>query len=164
MILNKNSKLVRWAYWFDPVYDTIIYTLPDGRKFTSYSAMMCACSYNTKGVTTKELRTNLPQNTSLCRFFWRAFLITPIITPFALIGFGLVTLISAALPLVPKIKLDGMMAFQKPLSAFTDKAADTASDCVNWLVFHPFWKLIGTFIRATKGRMCPIITFTDGDQ
>lgn len=149
MKLNKHSKLVKFAYWMDTARWTGKYVTTTGEIVSDQQLWK-----RTDITLYSQEMSSIPARTSLCRFFWRAFLIVPLVSVPVVICYGVVAaggLIGGLISGIPFPKTN------LGVGKYLDKAADGISNVVGAVLDSVFIK----GLKAIKARVCPIITFED---
>lgn len=153
MKLNRNSRLVRFAYWLDT--DAKHEVGFHKESYTSYA-------YSTD-TTTGELvvspytyeidvptYSTIPKSTSLCRFFWRAFLLIPIASLFA------APLLYVIVPIV--MFIGGLFgSISVPWNFNISDKIDATADVLSNAAFAVAHSTPVSYFKALKQQMCPII-------
>ena len=138
MQLDANSRLVKFAYWMNRPKVLGYTATEDGGHWVA------VCS-------------NIPNKTSLCKFFWRAFVIVPIISPF----------VFAALSISAAFIWIGSRTPKLPKPLFLSLAVDKLENKVAALADSIKYSTFIAGLWAFKQNICPIITFEgreDGEQ
>lgn len=163
MELRADSKLVKWAYFF-------------GRKRQINWRVSRTDQWGTyDGYEYTDVR--YPKSTTLCRFFWRAFVFMPIF--WLVVGGGasillwkLLLLILANLPMFLSIVLCAALTMAsiflahrfgpdyilRPAGEAAEKAFDATRDRVNRTVDRIEESVFWQGLMALKSKICPIIT------
>ena len=157
MNLDAKSRLVRWAYWPDKE-KTVGYLLPDGTIAKDWHEMFEYQLRHPDRVCEPEpVRSNIPAKTSLCRFFWRAFVIIPLISPFVVLAMAAVSAafgVSWVFRNLPKVRPPSRV------TNFVEKATDVIEDAVLAIKYSVFIQ----GLKSLKHSMCPIITFENREK
>ena len=155
MELSKSSRLVRWAYQFDRQRWTGNMILDDGRVVDDGEYRRLSW-YSVDGIYAREEMSNIPPRTSLCRFFWRSFLLVPIlwvpmtIVKLLMLVVGFVIGLAGFFPALPFLSASGA-----GISNFLDRTGDAICAGVDAVRESTFVR----GIKAIKGRVCPVIEF-----
>lgn len=166
MKLDRNSRLVRFAYCLRRPRALGYNTDKGFVSMAQYHSMTYADYVNYRLL--NVVYSGVPERTSLCRFFWRAFVLMPLaIIPVGVV-IGLTTLggivanavVDSADAVVPK-------AIQKLQATGIDDAMDRVADKLQagvlWTIRAVTDNIFIRWAKAAKQQACPIITFT-GEQ
>lgn len=157
MKLDKNSPLVRFSYWFSKPKETGRYITDAGDTFTDQYAMINYHYLNpTVGITLEKSK--VPERTHLCPFFWRTFLLVPLISPFIIVALGIGAVAVAIGAVVAGALPKERPAFIEKVDRKLDKVAGKVAGVVSTIRYSAFWEVL----VGMKQKMCPVITFTDG--
>jgi hypothetical protein len=142
--LKTSSRLVRWVYWFNPTV-TCREELYNAQGF-----------YAVRTITRKY-----PEQVSFCRFFWRAVLITPILSPFVLIYLafaGILGFIGAGIASVNSALTKKFVAMrQRSEPTKFAQTADRLSDQVSNFVYSIQNSAFILGLKGMKKKICPIL-------
>lgn len=159
MQLDSTSRLVRFAYWGDKPR-VIGYRVPGNPKILSYDQawQWRHGAEENLFIPVDKVYSKIPEQTSLCKFFWRAFFIMPLSSPVILLILGVVAIFVGIRNVFKSVRV--------PIStpAFVGRSADyLAGKTYNFVdaIVH------STFVQglqAIKSRMCPIIIFENREN
>lgn len=149
MILDRNSRLVRFGYLLNP---PVYRWTPEGRY-------------------TKQTR--VPLQTSLCAFFWRTFVFMPILClsllfitvegVITVIRFWQFFLLGCAIAGVTlgSVFLIVQAAQRQLMSKVLTPVGESFDRGVDRIIFSSGWKAFWGGVWAIKGKICPIIQLKD---